>query len=167
MPDHREQSQSLRQRLNDHTIDIELLAKEAYDIFDAARSPVHVRWLRLELQGYGAVDGSSPLHEVLGVHEGDRLAVHVLTYRAQEGQVIEGGQPTGRPLRHFFIEPLREISAASGRLQGGSPGALQLDFDSPEGTGHQVIAEFPADVFDRVLLGFRAVLHLQLTSIAP
>jgi hypothetical protein len=151
--------------LYDHAIDIELLAMEASAVFEAARSALHVRWLALELQGYGAIDERSPLHEVLGVSAGDRLEVRVLAYRAQVGQIVTSGGFTGRPFRHFFVEPICDLSAAAQRVRGGVTGAFQLDFGPPGVPNYPAGGVFPPDIFDRILLGFRAVLHLQLGSI--
>jgi len=161
----RELAQNLRRRLNDHTVDIELMAREALDVFAAAGSPARVRWLTLELDGYGTAVHRARLPEVLGVPDGDRLAVHVPAYRAQNGRIVEAGELTGRSFQHFFVESLHELSAAAQQVRQGASGELRLDF-GPDIPNHPATLVFPADTFDRIMLGFRAVLHLELGSLA-
>jgi hypothetical protein len=161
----RELARRLRCRLNDQAVDIERLAAEALDTFEAAGRAEHVRWLTLELQGYGAVTGRAPLDAILGVSEGNRLAIHVSAYRLQGGQIVEAGELTGRSFQHFFVESLRELSAAAPRVRNAGPGPLRLDF-GPGIPNHPATLAFPVDVFDRILLGFRAALHLELGSLA-
>lgn len=163
--ENRNRAQDLRRRLNDHGIDLESLARAAATLFEVAGRPVAARWLTLELQGYGSAVDHAPLHEVLGVEEGDRLAVHVSAYRAQQGRIVTPAPRAGQPFRHFFVESIRELSEAAQRLRASSSIEVQLDFDASL-AGYPTAGAFPANVFDRVLLGFRAALHLQLGSIA-
>jgi hypothetical protein len=115
---------------------------------------------------------------------GARLVALVSAYRAQQGTTAA---PAPRPFHHFFVESIRDLSeAARGFRAAGAPtvqpdfspdvvtadGALglvllptvQLDF-SPDVPNYPTAGIFPGDVFDRVLLGFRATLHLQLGSV--
>lgn len=163
--DHREQALSLRTRLNDHAANIVELAGEAVLLFHAAESSVHVRWLDFELKGYGAAVDHAPLHEVLGVPSGDRLSVHVSAYRAQTGRIIESQQRYNQPFRHFFVESLPDLASAAERMRGSTAIDLHLSF-GPGVANYPASGAFPAGVFDAILLGFRAVLHLQLGSIA-
>jgi hypothetical protein len=164
--DTRERALNLRRRLNEHALDIEPLAQEAADIFAAAGRGVHRDWLGLELQGYGSAVDRAPLGEVLrahelGPHEGARLVAHVSAYRAQQGTTVE---PSPRPFHHFFVESIHDLSDAARRFRATGAQTVQLGF-SPDVPNYPAAGIFPGDVFDRVLLGFRATLHLQLGSI--
>lgn len=164
----REQAQNLRRRLNEHTLDIEQAAQEAADLFAAAGREVHRRWLALELQGYGSAVDREPLGDVLrahelGAHEGARLVAHVTAYRVQQGMTVE---PAPRPFHHFFVESIHDLSDVARRFQAAGDKTVRLDF-SPDVSSYPVAGIFPGNVFERVLLGFRATLHLQLGSIAP
>jgi hypothetical protein len=161
----RELAQSLRRCMSDQAVDVERVAAETLGLFEAAGRAAHVRWLNLELQGYGGVVGQAPLEAILGVEEGHPLVVHVSAYRLHAGQVVEAGANTGRSFQHFFVESLRELLAAAQRVRTIDSGPLRLDF-GPGIPNHPATLAFPADVFDRVLLGFRAVLHLELGSLA-
>ena len=161
--DIRQRAQDLRRRLNEHALDIEPLAWEAAQIFAAARHDVHQHWLTLELQGYGSAVDRAPLGEVLhahqlGPHEGARLVAHVSAYRAQQGTMIA---PTSQPFYHFFVESIHDLSEAARRFRTAGAQTVRLDF-SPEIPNYPPAGIFPGDVFDRVMLGFRATLHLQL-----
>jgi hypothetical protein len=165
--DFRDRARSLRRQLNDHALDIERLAQEADDIFAAAGKDAHCHWLRLELHGYGSAVDRAPLDEVLrahelGSHERARLVAHVSAYRAQPGTTVE---VSPRPFHHFFIESIHDLSEAASRFRAAGAQEVRLDF-SPEVPNYPAAGTFPSDVFDRVLLGFRATLHLQLGSIA-
>lgn len=167
--DHREHAQSLRRRLNDHAVDIELLTAEASDLFRDAGLIAQERWTKLELNGYGEGADARRLREILGVAANDRLIAHVAAYRVQGGIIVdENGARTGE-LQHFFVEKVNDLIAARNRIHHGNvSGALVLEFGPP----HQGIpdyprsAEFTPGVFERILLGLRAVLHLQLGIIA-
>jgi hypothetical protein len=163
--DNHEWAQSLRRRVNDHAIDTEVLAAEALALFEAAGSPVHARWLSLELQGFGTAVDHAALHDVLGVPPGDRLAVHVSAYRSQQGRILEPPPRAGQPFRHFFVESIHELSEAAQRLRSAGANEVRLDF-GPGIPDYPTAGALPANVFDRILLGLRATLHLQLGSIA-
>jgi|ERR1035438_8805476 hypothetical protein len=158
--DHREQARSLRRQLNDHHVDIALLAQEAATVFRAVGMAPQVRWLELERNGYSSAEARS-LHEVLAIRSDERLVVHVKSYRIQPGLTLEGVA-----FHHFFVEPIAELVRAQMTVRGFGQrigNRLRLDFvrggPAPEGT-------FDPDVFSRILLGLRAVLHLQLASVA-
>ena len=164
--DIRERAQSLRRRLNEHALDIEPLAQEAALLFAGAGREVHRHWLALELQGYGSAVDRAPLAEVLraqelGPHEGPRLVAHVSAYRAQPGNTVG---PAPVPFHHFFVESIHDLSEAARHFRARGAQTVQLDF-SPDVPNYPAAGKFPGDVFDRVLLGFRATLHLQLGSI--
>jgi hypothetical protein len=164
--DIRQQAQNLRRRLNEQTLDIEALATEAAGLFAAAGHDVHRHWLALELQGYGSEVDRAPLGVVLradalGPHEGARLVAHVTAYRAQQGTTVA---PAPRPFHHFFVESIRDLAEAARRFRDSGAQTVRLDF-SAEVPNYPAAGIFLGDVFDRVLLGFRATLHLQLGSI--
>ena len=162
--DYREQARSLRTRLNDHAADIVQMAGDAAPLFHAAGSIVHVNWLEFELKGYGNAVDHAPLHDVLGVPSGDRLAIHVSAYRAQAGRIVEPQHRHGQPFQHFFIESLPDVSSVAERMRGSTATELHLSF-GPGVANYPASGAFPIGVFDAILLGFRAVLHLQLGSI--
>jgi hypothetical protein len=100
--------------------------------------------------------------------QGDRLVVQVKTYRVQAGQLADGAKQ-GVTFHHFFVDPLRDLVAAQTRLrQVAREGqTIRLDFAENESKPYLPVAGvFRADTFDRVVLGFRAVLHLQLGAVA-
>lgn len=163
--DHRLQARTLRTRLNDHGANIVQMAGEAASLVQQAGSIVHVRWLDFELKGYGAAVDHAPLHEVFGVPSGDRLSVHVSAYRAQTGRIVEPQQRYNQPFWHFFVESLPDLSSAAERMRGSTATELHLSF-GPGVANYPASGAFPAGVFDAILLGFRAVLHLQLGSVA-
>jgi hypothetical protein len=165
--DNREHARSVRRRLNDHSIDIEVLALEAMQVFDAAHLAAQMRWLNFELTGYTAAAETSSVHQLLGLPSGDRLVVQVKTYRVQAGQLAEGPKQ-GVTFHHFFVDPLRDLVAAQARLRQAARDGhrIRLDFAVNESKPYLPVAGmFRADTFDRVVLGFRAVLHLQLGSV--
>lgn len=150
----------LRHRLNAPEADLVALASEARSVFAAAGKVAYAAWLDLELAGYGAAIEGRPVHEVLGVADGDRLVAHVTSYRAQRGE-LTSAHPSA--LSHFFVESLAELVSAAQRVKKGAPTVL-LDFGPSLAEGGAPVA-FPVDVFDRILLGFRAVLHLELGNL--
>jgi hypothetical protein len=155
------QARSLQLRLNHGRVDPVTAATEAFRLFTDAAAAVHVRWLTLELHGYGEQVDSTPLHIVLGVPSGDRLAAHVAAYRTQRGRSTAG------EFRHFFVESLGELVSASASVatSGGTSG-LELEFGtSPGASGHPRNGTFGRDVFERVVAGFVAALHLQLGAL--
>ena len=139
------------------------VATEAHRLFEDAADEMRVRWLNLEIRGYGGVSNTRPLHEVLRVPQNDRLVAHVGAYRTQRGAELSPN-PGRRPFTHFFVEGLAELVTARDRVRGPG-GALELDF-SPLGafSGYPTRAEFPRDVFERITAGFIAALYLQLGS---
>lgn len=161
----RDDARRLRHRLNDHAADVEELAANAEILFGAAGDATRVRWLQLERGGYGGIGKSSALHETLGLSADDRLVVHVLAYRVQRGQIVAGNELTGRSFNHFFVESLHDLVQAAGRARSGQGVPLRLDFGRPSSVNYLDGATFPTDVFERVVLGFRATLHLQIGAL--
>jgi hypothetical protein len=156
------QARSLQLRLNHGRVDPVTAATEAVRLFTDAQDPVRVRWLNLELRGYGELVESTPLHLVLGVAAGDRLAAHVAAYRTQRG--FAGSSE----FKHFFVESLRELVDASARVAtSGGTANLELGFaPSTVSRTHPRSGTFGRDVFERVVAGFVAALHLQLGTLA-
>lgn len=162
-------ARALCARLNDPREGLVTLASEAEAVFAKVGDQTLDSWLKLELHGYGKLTEVRPLHEVLGVGPGDRLAVQVAAYRTQVGHVFEAGtRRHGSPCAHFFVESLQILTESAERVRGrGSTGALELEFGPHAGRpDYPKHLEFPVDVFDRVLLGFRATLHLRLRELA-
>jgi hypothetical protein len=64
---------------------------------------------------------------------------------------------------HFFVEPVRELMTAQSRVGalGQSAKSVRLEFSDGSPA-----AEFSPDVFERILLGLRATLHLELTRMS-
>jgi hypothetical protein len=155
-------ARSLQLRLGHGRVDPTTAATEAQRVFTEASDAVRVRWLSLELHGYGDLVDSRPLHEVLGISLNDRLAAHVGAYRAQRGLKQDGGA-----FRHFFVEPLSELIAASASVaMSGGTSTLELRFEvSPSAPTHPLVGTFSRDVFERVVAGFVAALHLQLGTL--
>ncbi len=153
---------SLRHRLNAPEADLVALATEARAVFAAAGNAVHASWLDLELAGYRPAIEGRPVHEVLGVPAGDRLVAHVTSYRAQRGELTVPANGARPPFSHFFVESLADLVAAANRVKKGAP--VLLDFGPTVVVDGSPVA-FPPDVFDRLLLGFRAVLHLELGNL--
>jgi hypothetical protein len=167
--DDRERARSLRRRLNDHSLDIETLVAEAATVFSFAGLHAQERWLGLELNGYTVSAETSSVHDVLGLKSGERLVVQVKTYRVQSG-VLADGQMVAQPFHHFFVEPLRVLVEAQRRAQiigrNGTP-TIRLDFPPNPSKPHlPTSGEFRPDTFDRIILGLRAVLPLQLGTLA-
>ena len=155
------QARSLQLRLNHGRVDPVTAATEALRLFTDTAATVHVRWLTLELDGYGNEVDSTPLHVVLGVPPGDRLAAHVAAYRTQRGRSNAG------EFRHFFVESLSELVSASAKVvTSNGTSSLELEFGtSPGAAGHPRHGTFSRDVFERVVAGFSAALHLQLGAL--
>lgn len=128
---------------------------------------MRTRWLNLELHGYGEHVDVRPLHLVLGVPASDPLAAHVTAYRTQRG-LTSGVHGTEEEFRHFFVESLAElVNARDAVHRSGGTSLLQLEFGShPTAPLHPKSSSFGRDVFDRVLSGFVAALHLQLGALA-
>jgi hypothetical protein len=153
-----DKARSLQLRLNHGRVDPITAATETVRLFTDAQDAVRVRWLNLELHGYGERVDSAPLNLVLGVPPGDRLAAHVAAYRTQRGRA------GGVEFRHFFVEPLHELVSASARVAtSAETSEVELEFaPSIEAPEHPRTGTFSRDVFGRVLTGFVAALYLQL-----
>jgi hypothetical protein len=166
--ENRDRARSLRQRLNDHALDIETLAAEAAAVFTSAGLPAQERWLGLELYGYTSSAEPTSVHDVLGLESGSRLVVQVKTYRVQPGTLADGPK-AGASFHHFFVEPVRALVDAQHRARSiadSGTRSIRLDFPpNPSKPYLPVSGEFRVDTFDRILLGLRAVLHLQLGSL--
>ncbi len=125
---------ALRARLNAAAmtggVDAVQVATEARRLFEDAADETRVRWLNLEIGGYGGLSDTRPLHDVLRVPPNDRLVAHVGAYRTQRGAEVSPN-PGRRPFAHFFVEGLAELVTARDRVRGPG-GALELDF-SPQG----------------------------------
>ena len=158
-----EQVRSLQLRLGHGRVDPMTAATEACRLFSEGAETVRARWLTLELQGYGDLVDPRPLHVILGVPSNDRLAAHVATYRTQPGF-----NESGAEFKHFFVEPLRELIATSARVAtSGDASSIELVFaPAPGPSNHPRAGTFGRDVFERVVAGFVAALHLQLGAIA-
>jgi hypothetical protein len=73
-------------------------------------------------------------------------------------------EPAPCPFEHFFVESLGHLSTEALRFRAARAATVRLDF-GPGVPGYPAAGIFPGDVFESVLLGFRATLHLQLGSI--
>lgn len=149
------------------TIDLVGAAESARQLFTEAVDDVRVRWLNLELSGYGNLVEQRPLHLVLGVGRDDRLLAHVAAYRSQQGVEL-APSAGGQVFNHFFVEPLTELVATRDRVRASSGSSeLQLSFGA-HGTlaTYPTSARFPRDVFERITSGFGASLYLQLGALA-
>ena len=164
--DPRARARDLRTRLNGPGVDVVAAAEDARLIFAERGDLQRVLWLALEIGGYGALTDAVPLHLVLGIAEGDRLARQVAAYRTQVG-FRWMTQPASR-IAHFFVEPLAELRAAAERVtKAGAAESVELTFGPHAGRpDYPTSAEFSADVFQRILLGFTATLHLHLGDVA-
>jgi hypothetical protein len=160
-----QRARSLQIRLNHGGVDPVTAATEASRIFFDSGDTVRSRWLGFELNGYGYSVDAAPLHEVLSVPPHDRLAVQVTAYRTQRGRVTTlDGQVV--EFRHFFVEPLRDLLSTRARVAEAGGGPVELQFAvSPATPDHPLHGSFSPDVFDRVVGGFVAALHLQLATV--
>jgi hypothetical protein len=77
--------------------------------------------------------------------------------------------PGHRPVefRHFFIEPLSALETASDKVAVSAGGStVLLDFGRhPRDANYPTEGEFIRGVFDRIIAGFMAALHLQLGAL--
>ncbi|MCC6877379.1 MAG: hypothetical protein IT378_23945 [Sandaracinaceae bacterium] len=160
-------ARALQARLNNPAEDTATLAADARDLFVQIGNEAFVDWLNLELTGYGRRTEVRPLHEVLGVAHGDRLALQVAAYRTRVGHLF-GSDGKDRPFPHFFVESLGDLARSAAWVRARqTTGFLELEFGPHAGRpDYPSRLEFPADVFDQVLLGFRATLHLRVAEIA-
>lgn len=159
-------ARALQDRLNQLSVGGVDAATEAMRIFEDAADVVRRRWLALELDGYTEAD-SRALHDVLGVPHGHQLAAHVAAYRTQRGvDATPGHHPV--EFRHFFVEPLSTLEATRARVAAsGGASAVVLDFGRhARDASYPTAGEFTRGVFDRVVVGFMAALHLQLGILA-
>ncbi|HEX3474952.1 MAG TPA: hypothetical protein VHT91_07915 [Kofleriaceae bacterium] len=159
-------ARALQARLNHLDVTASAAATEAIRIFDDAGDDVRRRWLTLELDGYAEHIDARALHEVLGVPHGHRLVAHVTAYRTQRGvDATPGRRPA--EFRHFFIEPLSALEATRDKVAASAGGAaVLLDFGPhPRDAHYPTVGEFTRAVFDRVIAGFQAALHLQLGAL--
>lgn len=156
-------ARSLQLRLNHGRIDPVTAATEAFRLFTDAQDAARVRWLNLELRGYGDRVDSTPLNIVLGLPTGDRLVTHVAAYRTQSGRGARDAE-----FKHFFVEPLDELVRASARVaSSGGTSDLELEFaPSMDALLHPRTGTFSRDIFTRIVVGFVAALHLQLGGLA-
>jgi type I restriction enzyme R subunit len=162
-----QRARRLREALVEVVIDAAKAARESREIFAASSDPTHVRWLDLELSGYGRDHDRRPLHEILGLPAGAPLIAEVIAYRTQIGQ-LWGDSDGGRRLAHFFVEPLAELITARDRVHNANvPGRVELSFAvSRVAPQYPKLADFPADVFDQVLAGFASALWQELEGLA-
>ncbi len=165
-------AQALRAQLNaaatSGSIDPAQAAQEARLMFQDLADDVRVRWLNLELGGYGNLVDTRPLHDVLGVPAGERLVAHVAAYRTQRGAELLP-RPHRRPFGHFFVEPIGDLAGARRvvRARFGQPRAgeiVEVDLRPRGAPDYPTRGAFSRDVFERVVEGFVAVLYLQLGS---
>ena len=164
--DARDHARTLRRRLNDHDVDLVVLVREASALFDAVQMRPQTRWLALEQDGYTSSTESRTVHESLGLKATDRLVVQVKTYRVQAGELAEGPQVK---FHHFFVESIAELTAARERVRTTVAHGARIRLEFPTPPAHPYVptaGTFRADVFDRILLGLRASLHLQLAPLA-
>lgn len=158
----------LHEALSTAAIDVVTAARASQAIFAEVGDLVRARWLDLELNGYGVLSSTRPLHEILGLPVEAPLTIEVATYRTQVGR--RWGEPRGESkVAHFFVEPLAELIAARDHVRDASvTGLVELSFAShPSAPGYPKSADFPADVFDRILLGFASALGRELEDLAP
>lgn len=146
-------------------LDVVTVASAGRELFTEAADPVRVRWLNLELGGYGNLVDERPLHLVLGVGREDRLVAHVAAYRAQRGVALTPA--LGGLYTHFFVEPLDAIVATRDQIRASSgTSELELSFgQTGTPTSLPTSARFPRDVFERIAGGFAAALFLQLGTL--
>lgn len=159
-------ARTLQQRLHQR-YDPLSAALDGQRLFEEAGDATRARWLTLELQGYAEHVPARPLHIVLGVPSGDRLAAHVRAYRSQRGIDATPGQAPVE-FRHFFVEPLAYLVESHSQVaRSVKTATLLLEFGPEPGVpSYPRRVEFTHDVFDRIVLGFVAALHLQLGTLA-
>jgi hypothetical protein len=158
-------ARALQERLNQ--LGTSAAATEAMRIFEDNGDTIRFRWLTLELGGYSDHVDARALHQVLGALHGDRLVAHIAAYRNQRGTDATPGH--GRmEFRHFFIESLATLELARANVAASAGGAtLLLDFGPhPHDASYPTVGEFSRGVFERVIAGFVAALHIQLGALA-
>jgi hypothetical protein len=160
-----QRARSLQIRLNNGGVDPVTAATEASRIFFDSGDTVRSQWLGFELNGYDHSVDVVPVHVVLSVPPNNRLATQVAAYRTQRGQAAAAD---GRivEFRHFFVEPLRNLLATRADVAQAGGGRVELQFAVSAATpDHPPYGSFSPDVFDRVVGGFVAALHLQLATV--
>lgn len=147
-------------------IDLMAAAETARQLFTETADDARVRWINLELAGYGNLVEQRPLHVVLGVDRDERLVAHVAAYRSQQGMEL-APSPGRQVFNHFFVEPLSELVATRDRIRASSASSeLELSFGAHGAlTNYPASARFPRDVFERITSGFSASLYLQLGTL--
>jgi hypothetical protein len=160
-------ARALMASLRIDSTDVVHLTEEARSVFAEVGDAARVRWLDHEISGYGTVSSVRPLHEVLALPPGDPLMTSVMAYRTQVGRRWPGSGEHDE-LVHFFVEPLVDLVSGRERLHSASPSAfVGLSFDAhPDAPQYPASAEFPADVFDRILAGFADTLQRELEGAA-
>lgn len=148
--------------------DLAHAAHRARWIAAAAGRPDLDRWLQLEVEGYDELPDRMPLSQVLRVHDGHPLVHEVAAYRTQVGVMVvpgDGVVADVRPYPHFFVEPLAKLATMDGLTRENRGEYITLRFGPDPARGPST-AEYPADVFARILLGFREALERQLRGAA-
>jgi hypothetical protein len=157
----------LRTRLSSRRIDALGAAEVGRRIFTDAADHVRARWLSLELNGYCSPASAKLVHLLLRVPANERLALQVAGYRAQRGLTARA-DGASKEFRHFFIESLWDLTVARRTVRRSTTTAfvaLGFTLHSAAAT-HPSEGRFTRDVFDRVVDGFAAALHLQLGTFA-
>ena len=160
-------ARDLRARLSSRRIDALGAAEVGRRIFTDAADHVRARWLSLELNGYCSPATAKPLHLFLRVAPSERLAQQVAAYRAQRG-LTATADGASEEFRHFFVESLWDLTVARRTVRRSTTAAfVALGFTLHTGAAtHPSEGRFTRDVFDRVVDGFAAALHLQLGTFA-
>jgi len=164
-PTSAQRAREIREALDVAAIDAATAARESRAIFARVGDRTCLRWLDLELRGYGGRSDMRPLHEILGLPVEAPLTAAVAAYRTQVGRRWEGS--AGSKVAHFFVESLDVLVAAQKRVHDAkATGLIALSFADPSGGVRPESADFPADVFDRILNGFIATLKRELEACA-
>ena len=119
--------------------------------------PVLRRWLDCELGGFGVLTDIQPLHVVLAADPAHPIVHRVAAYRTQIGIVFAPEGP--RSFAHFFVEPIGELESLARAAKDSTGTLLTVDF-GPHATveSYPRSADFPTDVFDRIVRGFLTAL---------
>lgn len=132
-------------------------ALDAHSSPSAIAGPILRRWLDCELGGYGVLTDIQPLHVVLGAAPGHPVVHRVAAYRTQIGILFAPSAP--RSFAHFFVEPIGEIETLARAARGSGGTLLTVDFGPHAAVNdYPRAADFPADVFERIVRGFLAAL---------
>jgi hypothetical protein len=137
-------------------------ALAARSIPSVVTDPVLRRWLDCELGGYGVLTHIQPLQAGLGAAADHPVVHRVAAYRTQVGMVF--GSTGARPFAHFFVEPIGELESLARAARGSGGTLLTIDFGPHAGVeNYPRSADFPSDVFERVVRGFRTALDELVT----